>query len=414
YEQDISAIRSEVKKINLEDMNNLAAIERNFTAVKNVYDTSDNLYKDFLQIKGELEGDLSSLRTLKEEIPVWIKADYNNAVSLAKLPDVSVQNVALMLFGDKITSGIIQLLDYLEKSREIAAQKSSEKVKGPEKQPHLPKFWIQNAQLSLETNNKMILSGQVTDISTDQDRTGKPLVLNFKGAKDNLGRINLGATFDYRDLKSRENINLMINEVPIRNFELANFDLLPTRLEKGSAMLISNINLTEELIYANLDFAASDLEFDYNSLPEMNEQLVRIARSISEAIDEVNFQAEVTQNKETFKFKLNSNLDNIIAAQLKNVISGEINRAKAELQAKVQKELDKYRAELDVFIDQKSALIQDKFDQVNQQIDEQKSQITAKQKEIEDRIEAEKQKIKNQAEDKLKEEAEKLLEKLKS
>ncbi|MBN2460378.1 MAG: TIGR03545 family protein [Candidatus Cloacimonetes bacterium] len=413
YEVQLDYIKAEAARIDPQKMETLTEIEANVTAASNVYHSTIELYNDFKVVRENLSNDLQMMRDLKQDIPDWIKADYQQAVNLAKLPEVSLRNVALMLFGDRITTALIKVMDYIENARELAAKKPKPEKEKPEKMPELPSFWLQQLSVSGLTKNGINFSGKVLDISSDQEKTKKPMEIMLKGAQENTGRISLGAIFDYRKQEGQENINLMIDEVPIRDFDLANFDLLPRKLNKGKAMLTSNINITEDHIFAAIGFNATDLQFDYNSLPEMDANLVRISRTITEAITEINFNAEISQKPEVFKFKLNSNLDNIISQQLQNVVNNEVARVKVELENRVHQELDKYKTELSALIDARNDDLQRRFDEINARIDTEKQGIEAKQKVIENRIEEEKNKIKQQTEDKFKEEADKLLEKLK-
>jgi uncharacterized protein (TIGR03545 family) len=412
YEAEIKSIETDIKAIDLDKMDTLEDFERNFTLAKKTYDSSNKLYKDFKQDKEQLESDLDKLNQLKKDIPVWITEDYNNALSLAKLPDVSVHNVALMLFGDKIADGIIKVMDYIEQSRELSKVEKKDKPR-KEKMPYLPSFWIKEITLSAITKDEMFLSGKVFDISTDQKKTSKPMKIVLKGEREKTGKLNLGAIFDYRTDNSKETINLEISEVPIRNMKMTNFDLLPTKLKRGDAALSSNINISEDIILVNIDFAADNIQFDYTSQPDMDENLVRISRSITEAIDKITFEADITQSEDNFRLKLNSNLDELIASQLRKVVSDEIARAKNEIKKRVQKELDKYRAEVEEYIAGKNQELQKELNKINKEINKQLKEVENKKKEVENRIDAEKKKIEKQAEDKLKEEVDELLDKLK-
>jgi len=411
YETDVEIIKSEIKKIKPQEIENLADLQSNFTAASNAYNTTIELYNDFNEVKENLSKDLQMLSQLKEDIPQWIESDYRNAMNLAKLPDVTVQNIALMLFGDKIADGIVKLMEYIEQSRDIS-KPQTEVPPEKEKMPHLPSFWIKEIILSASTQEQLRLEGLITDISTDQNKTGKPIRINLSGNQPDLGKINLSVLVDHRTAAFKETINLLVDEIPVRDFQLANFDLLPTKLNQGQAMLKSNVNLSDDIIYGEIRFEISNIQFDYNSLPEMDANLIRISRSITDAIEQIDLEAEITQKPEYFKFKLNSNLDNIISQELSNVVSNEIARAKAELEQRVHLELDKYKTEINDLIDVKNGELSQEFDSIDNKIEEQKTVIELKQKEIESRIEAEKNKLQQQAEDKLNEEAEKLLEKL--
>jgi uncharacterized protein (TIGR03545 family) len=409
YEKEVNDIKKQAATLKIDKIDNIVELEKQLTTAQNVYQKSQNLWNDFKATKKELEQDLNTLKHLKDDVPDWIKSDYQRALSLAQLPDFSVENIALILFGDKVTDGLLKAMEAIERSRELAAQKEKPaKEAKPEKMPHLPSFWIKKIDVSLTTKDNLHLTGNIADISNDQKRSKKPMIFDFNGKQNTIGNINLNATFDYRTDASKEDIKLNVTEVPIRNMKLAKFELLPEKLTSGEAQLYTQLLFTEQEITSSIQFAADKIQFDYATQPKMNADLTRIARSITEAIDKITFDVDMKQTESKFHLKLNSNLDNLIAAQMKKVISQEIERAKQELRRKVEKELAKYQQELEKLIAEKQKDLEAEIAKITKQVDEQKAMVEAKKKEIEQKIQAEKKKY----EDKLQQEIDKQKEKL--
>jgi len=409
YEKQVRDLETKIKSIDTDKMNNLIEIEQNLRLALDSYNTTIELYDDFNSNKTQLEEDLVRLKTLYKDVPDWIRSDYDNALRLAKLPDVSVQKIALMLFGDRVTDGIMIVLDKIEKSRQLAKMEGKEEKK--DRMPHLPDFWIKEISLSAYPDNDLLVRGKILDISSDQKKTGKPIDILLEGEDDKIGNLKIKGLFDHRTDDSQEIINLLVSDMPVRNMDLANFDLLPKKLEKGNAKLFSNINLTNDVININLGFEASDIQFDYNSQTDMDERLVRVSRTITEAIDEITFDAGATQKEGNFSFSLSSNLDELISAQLKKIVQNEINRAKDEIKSEVNKELDKYKDQAETYINGKNIELQSKLNDLNAEINKQKAKIDAKKKEMEDKFEAEKEKLENEAGEKLGEGLEELFKK---
>jgi len=421
YEKEINIIKSNLKKINVNNINTIIQLETQLTAATTAYTKANKLYNDAKKDKSEFDKDLKLLKKLKKDIPAWIKSDYETALNLAKLPDFAVENIALMLFGDKITEGILKGLDAIERSRELAkskpekSEKSDAKVKPkPEKMPHLPSLWIKNIDLSATGKDNLKLSGKILNISNNQKKTKNPMEFAFTGKQKQIGDIELNAVFDYRADVSKENIDLSITELPFKELKLSNFELLPKKMKKGDASLSSNVLITDSKISSTINFKAENIVFDYTTQPKMNKDLTRIARSITEAIDKITFDATMEQTEEKFKFKVDSNLDNLIASQMKKVISNEIARAKKEIRKRIEKELEKYKKELDKLLAQKEKELRKEIAKIQGKIDNELEEVNKKKKEVEDKIEAEKKKIqdkidaeKKKAEDKINEELDK-------
>ncbi len=421
YENDYTSIKKDVLKIKPKEIKTVVALEKNLRLANDVYNRSETLYNNVIKDKTQIEKDLNTIKKLKNDIPAWIKHDYEKALALAKLPDISVGNIAAMLFGDRIADGLMKVLENVNTARDLSKPKKAPKK---DKMPHLPGLWIKEISISAVTNDGVHLSGYVHDISNDQKKTQKSMNIELSGIQENVGKINIDAIFDYRTDKSHENIVLKIDEVPITNMEMTNFELLPTKLKRGDGKLISEIDIVNSKIISDIYFEINNVKFDYSSQPEMNERLVRISRSISQAIHKITFDANVKQTEDGFKFKVDSNLDNLIVKQLKKILSEEVERAKIELKKRINKELNKYKQELDGLIAEREMDIQKEIDRISSKVDEQKKEIEQKRKELEDKIKREKKKIEDKVkaeadkkqkelENKAKEEAEKLKNKLK-
>ncbi|MCD4817858.1 MAG: TIGR03545 family protein [Candidatus Cloacimonetes bacterium] len=419
YEKEVNLIKKNLEKINVNKIKTIPQLETQLSAATTAYTKANKLYNNAKKDKSDLEKDLKMLKELKKDIPIWIKSDYETALNLAKLPDFSVENIALMLFGDKITAGILKGMEAIEKSRELAKNKPVQSPKAevkpkPEKMLHLPNFWIKKIDLSVTGKDNLKLSGNISNISSDQKRSKKPMKFEFSGKQKQIGDMNITAIFDYQTNVSKENINLSVKELPFRELKLSNFELLPKKMKKGDASLNSNISITENKISTTINFIAKNIEFDYKTQPKMNKDLTRIARSITEAIDTITFDALMEQTEERFKFKVDSNLDNLIASQMKKVISNEIARAKQEIRKRIEKELAKYKKELDKLIAQKEKELRGEIAKIQSKIDKEMVEVNKKKKEIEDKINAEKKKIqdkidaeKKKAEDKINKEIDK-------
>jgi len=99
YEQELKAIQKDSRKINVNKLDEVQELIEALPVAKSIYDRSNKLYKDVKQDKKNLDKDLKTIKKLKNDVPSWIQADYENALALAELPDVQVSNVAMMLFG---------------------------------------------------------------------------------------------------------------------------------------------------------------------------------------------------------------------------------------------------------------------------------------------------------------------------
>ncbi|MEJ2051015.1 MAG: hypothetical protein P8Y60_14460, partial [Calditrichota bacterium] len=222
------------------------------------------------------------------------------------------------------------------------------------------------------------------------------------GERRDKAALNLSATFDYRGEKPEENIELQMQQIPLSNVKLTSFALLPNRLNKGNGNIKAMMNFQGGNFQSDVQFTAKQLAFDLSeNTGNLDKTLVEFSRSLAMSITELNVSALAKQIDGKFSFSLNSNLDNLVANKVKEILSGKVEKARNELEQRVRQEVEKYQAELNNFVEQKNTALTDKIQSIESEIQKQQKTIEAKRKEIEDRIEAEKKK----AQKKLEEEA---------
>ena len=107
-------------------------------------------------IKQEFEQDYGTTREDLSQVDDWIRADYQRALSVAKLPDLDVQNIGKALFGGNLLGDYAAYLEYVAIAREygsrlVGAEDSTEEIPRYEGIDYhftdkydLPGFWFKN------------------------------------------------------------------------------------------------------------------------------------------------------------------------------------------------------------------------------------------------------------------------------
>jgi hypothetical protein len=188
--------------------------------------------------------------------------------------------------------------------------------------------------------------------------------------------------------------------MPISNIKLTNFPLLPYKIKKGRGVVRAQMDFMGPDLSTDINFVGNNIEFDYSDRPnDMDERLLRISRSIVESIDKITINANVERTAKKYSFRLNSNLDKLIADKFKSMLSEEVESAKKNIEKRVLQEVDKYRKDLNEFIVGKEKELRNEIEKVEIEVDKQKALIAAKQKEIEDQIASEQKKLQKKAEE---------------
>ena len=413
-QNDLSQLQTRISAIKVDQISSLDELQNTLQKANGIYKQVDTLTKKIKGLKTDFQNDLKNIQDTKKIVPAWISQDYRRALNMAQIPNITVGNVAKLLFGQPIIDKISRVSGYVGTVRYYSEKLKSDK---PEKESpprlkgqdirfgsvkNIPKFWIKKVSLSGQVMNEVRISGFVHNIVSRQKIINEPTTVSISGERRDKAALNLSATFDYRGEKPEENIELQMQQIPLSNVKLTSFALLPNRLNKGNGNIKAMMNFQGGNFQSDVQFTAKQLAFDLSeNTGNLDKTLVEFSRSLAMSITELNVSALAKQIDGKFSFSLNSNLDNLVANKVKEILSGKVEKARNELEQRVRQEVEKYQAELNNFVEQKNTALTDKIQSIESEIQKQQKTIEAKRKEIEDRIEAEKKK----AQKKLEEEA---------
>ncbi len=419
-EKELKGLQSQIEGIQVDQIKTVNDFQTALAKANRIYKEADSLNKNFKKIKSDFQTQIAQIKTSPDVVKQWINQDYQRALQLAHLPEISVKNVADILFGRQIINKVQAVSGYVGTARYYMEKVKSTQPKKKESPPRLkgqdiyfsskrnwPKFWIKQISLSGVAMNEVQLAGNVKDVVSSQAVIGKPTTFAVNGTRRDQAALKVDGTFDYLGEKPTETINVNFQNMPMSNIKLSDSPILPYKFQQGSGRVNSMLQFQGSDFLADVKFVASGVRFDYSDKPVgLNPRLVEITRSIAEAINTINVQAVAKRTGDKFSFSINSNLDNLIYNKMKEIVSGEVEKARQQLEQRVRAEVEKYQKNLEALTAQKKQELQSRLDLAQAEIQKRTDEIQAKRKEIEDRIEQEKKKLQknleNQAKDKLK------------
>jgi len=411
FENDIKKVESQIKSI---DINNIKTAEQYYAAAKKVediYKSINTKTKNLSHIEKNLRADIKMMTGQLELVDDWIQEDYSKALSMAKIPNINAENISKMLFGKKVVNQIQTYLDYIATAREYSSGARSDK---PEKAdpPRLagqdiyfynqnarPDFWIQKLNLSGQTESGLQLSGLVNNIVSDQRQIGEITKIAVGGSNGKGVKLDLNGSLDYLTDQPTENFNLQYSGFSVADFQISQSRLLPNKIKNGTGTLITNIDLSGDNIEGKVAFTGNDLRFDMPTTNNNLNEIEEIIQSVIKSISTVNFSAKVAGTSEKLDFSIKSNLDDILMNKMGSIVNERFEKAKMEITQKVDKEIGKYRTELDNFVSEKEGLIQSEMNKYEQMLAKEKSRAESKEKEIKEVYEKEKSKIEDKIKD---------------
>ena len=409
-ENDLKKVESEIKSI---DINNIKTADQYYAAAKKVdeiYKTINSTSKNLTEVQKNLSIDLKNIKGRILQVDDWVKEDYSRALSLAKIPDINAENISKMIFGERVVNQITTYLGYIATVRKFTSGSDSEK---PEKEspPRLkgqdiyfynqnarPDFWIRKLNLTGQTENKILLSGLINNIVSDQRQIGEITNIAIEGKNEHGARLALNGSLDYLSEEPAENFILQYSGFSLADYQISRSKLLPNKIESGTGSIQSKLGLKGDQIEGDVSFSGKNLRFGMSGSDRGLNEIEEIIQSVIKSISSINISAKVRGTGDNLHFSINSNLDDVLMNKMGSIVNERFEKAKKEITKRVDYEIDKYRAELDKLVTEKEKLLQTEMDKYEQMLEKEKNRADGKKNEIEDIYEKEKSKI----EDKIK------------
>lgn len=346
YEKRIKQLQKDAESINLKKIKDIAEFQSTIAKAEKVIKTSKRLRDEIKKERKDFKRDLKTIRESAEKIPVWIKTDYETALKKANVTEFNAENISRMLFGDRVTSIMMTALNAIEKSRKMSkGQSASPKKVKDEKMPSLPGFWIKKMIVGASLQNGLDLKGTALDISTDQKKTGQPIQVELGGQSDKTGIVKIKGVADYRHDVLSDVFKVDLIKYPVNDITLADSSIFPGKIKKGHCNLSAGISVKNKRFDSNIEFQMSDVTFDNSAITNPEKRTARIAKRVAKKVDEVVVTCSVKAADESMRIKIDSNIDDILSAEMRGILADEVDTARAGLQKRLTKKLGHYQGD---------------------------------------------------------------------
>lgn len=342
YVKKYKVIEKTLKTINVKKIKKAKDVEKLLVKIDKAWKDAEKLYKTLEADSKEAKKDLAFIKHVKNELPKWIKNDYEKALRLAELPEAELGNIGMMLFGPTITEQLLAQLNNVNKVKQVASSVESKDKKANSL------FWIKEIELSGRTPDDIIITGKVFNVSSNQDKAKKPLTasLNLVQKGKFTGKVNL--VLDQRNGGNLTKADLIIDDIKFKNMKLSSFALLPKRIKSGTAKLKASLLAQGKKTDVDIDFNIGKIVFDFNKASDKYDKNIhRIATRLAKSIKSININAECKTAGQGFSWKLRSNIDRQIKNELDKVFAEEIAKAKRKVKAYLDAKLKPYVKKLE-------------------------------------------------------------------
>ncbi len=394
------------------DTKNLKKVEEALTAIKKVdllTKQVDSLKTRAQTIQSDFQQDFGSSRFSTSQIDEWIRDDFDRAAKMAKLPTIDAQNIAQSLFGEELFSDYAGYLKYVAMAREYGSRftggDDEEKIERYEGRDYKfsdkydwPRLWIQNIDLSGETKSALQLAGQITDISTDQDKTEKPILFDLSGSDESNRSMKLAGQFNYLEELPKEDISFQYAGFDLSGTKLSPSELLPYPLQQGVGEVNASLSIIDKRIESEIQYLNKDLAFDFGEGRPEN-RVKQLIQDAVEGTEQIDITALVDNVDGPLDVRIRSNIDNLFVDALRGSISKQVEDARNKIESEVQSRIGNKKEELLAFKDEKEAELRSQYDQLEAKVNEQLQIVEKKKQELEKRKKEIEDELKNRATD---------------
>ena len=419
YVTRLAKLETNIKSLNIDNIKDIAALT---DALKKLKD----IQKEVKSLKSEVGGKYKSLTQTFDDVQTKLndaksrlQDDIKKAQQLARLKDLDVKDVSLLLFGDPVVQKAEKILDYVALGRKYLpkAKKAvhSDKKKSPPRfkgqnirfpfHYRYPKFLLRKANFSAasaagDTSRAYFLEGNLTGLTNDPGVYARPtrFKLNLKKLSGNA--YDISGSMDHTTDVMHDSLWITAANFGLGEVKLKKSKYFPRALnaKKGDITLAGFF--AGDAINIKLNMDAKPVTFLYET--DAKDRISRIVREVLAGLNQVTLTAQMKGDTSDYKLRMNSNVDQILAKEVRKTLEKNLRQAQQQVEDYVRAEAGKRRKEVEDLIEKNRKKIYAELEKVNQQVQARVDEIEKRKKEVEQRIEEEKKKLEEKAKDKLK------------
>lgn len=421
--------RARTAAIRKQEINSLDDLKRMRTLVAEL---SADVAEDKLaveNVKVQMNQAISEARKAMDEVTAAPGKDWAQLKADYPLNQESAMKVARLLVGDAAFEKLEQATYWYGKAKpwiERLAPKNSEEENRPERldgefvrYPHpdpTARFQLDQALVSFVADN-WPWTMTVQDLTSHRGDNFIPTKLALQRGTDDNSALEIDAILDRIDGQSVDTVNLSGQGISFASRTIglgdASVNWLPEPADMTGMLKVTDGALDGEVV---LDFAQNSFDVSGNGVT------ARYVRQALASIESFDMTIRVQGTVKKPKLSIASNLDNQLGDALSDVAKAEYDAWLADVRA----QLDQKVAELRAPVDEAQASLTQRRDDVLEQIQQFEADVVAELKTLEDKVASEQKRLENrladekrkaedaarkEAEDKLKEEADKLKDK---
>lgn len=394
-------LESKIKLIDPSQLTNVQNIMNAISVVDNSIKTVNEIKTTFENRYQLINSDINLIAASVDSVDDIVKRDFQHLKEMARLPSINTPSISQLIVGNEMYKRVTGYLGYADIARqnikkyqpepeyEKPARLEGQNIKFPSPGAH-PKFWVKQIAISGGENDGdlFIGKGSVKNISDNQNITGLPITADVEGKLTNKRSIKISGLIDRRKGIPLDEYSASLAGVPTGDFKLGKSDFLPASLKDGILSSSIRLSLPGNSFDINTDFNFSNFSLTFEK--EAGNIFESIVRQVLERVKEFNVSLRLWNTKGSMEIALATDLDNLIAKRLQDVLGEELLKLQNQLKSKFDSFIAQKRSEFQKIYNAKIGEVKGKLEIYRTFISEQLSFVEAKKKELTERLEKEK------------------------
>jgi uncharacterized protein (TIGR03545 family) len=338
------------------DTKNPQAIANSLKEVDRVYKDARKKYKDIEGAKKALDADLEKYRNEYKSLEKLVQEDINGITEKLNIPSLDPQEINKMLLGNLVASQLGSLYKYKDMAREYMPTKTAQERKAENKDQSLtprerangvnfkfpkmksyPLFWLKKAQVTSTSEDGIAgdLSGTLANLTDNPRHLGIPTTFDFKGGfphqkiMDVVGQI----TIDHTTEVPVESGKLKVGSFPVQKNSLTKSKDVELGYNKADGSSEIAFTMKNQALQINSQSLFSNVEY-YTQARDPN--VARLLTGVTQGLNNLTLNIRAKGSWDDIDLNINSNLGQKLVKAIRGQITGEINKARKQVENHVR------------------------------------------------------------------------------
>lgn len=293
--------------------------------------------KQYKSFNKDLQNDIAEVQALTKRAANLPKAQSQRIAAKYGL-DQGTDGMLRFLLGDDATAMVQSGLTLYKQTMAELAKPPAETAPAPEGGELPVNILIREILIDgyqMVGGEKLAYSGEIRDVTDNQDYWNKPITMAIKGGMEQQAQLLIDGIFDQRDDILKSVFTMGLEQLSLNGVALSKNAALPLTLEQGIADIAANFSIDGDNLSGSVDGLVNQVKLLVSNAAEGNPTMQRLASAL-EGVNQLVMDLNVKGSVDDPVIRLKSNLDRILGDVLGEELKGRVDELKAELQNKLQ------------------------------------------------------------------------------